>query len=102
MQAFRARNLPSRFNESKQTAYSMLIIVLILVVNFQINEGLLNSKGRDIVILISMVVINYIQFIKLYSYTLFIVLFRTEKNTRQSFQLSMMRNAEKRLNVSYI
>ena len=95
VQAFRGRNLPVRFNESKRTTYSMLITALILGITFPISMNQVDKKNQNLVILISVSIINALQLVVMYSYKLYIVLFQPKKNTKQAFQLSMMRNAEK-------
>ena len=93
MQAFRGRNLPGRFNESTRATYSMLFTILILGITFTIINS--QPKGKDIslVTIISVTLINIIQLLFMYSYKVFVIVFRPNKNTKKAFQLSMMRHA---------
>ena len=94
VQAFRGRNLPFYFNESKRTTYSMLVSILILVICFPILlQSRLNNENR-IIAIFAVILTNMLQLIVMYSYKMFVIIFRSETNTKQAFRLKMMRNAE--------
>ena len=95
IQAFRARNLPKHFNETKRTTYSMLITILILCITFPISSGQEKEENRVVITAFALTLINFVQIIAMYGYKTYVVLFQSEKNTRKAFRLAMMRNASK-------
>ena len=88
VQAFRARNLPSDFNDSKQIAFSMYINIVISCVRFPLAEIKSNDE-QNILNAVVITLINTNQFLFGFITPVYVVLFQKEKNTKTHFRQAM-------------
>ena len=84
LQGFRARKLPSRFQETNHVIYSSFISSVVFVAATASYFSQRSMINRSFIILFVSVVYNMTHFLLLYGYKLFIVLFRPQLNTKES------------------
>ena len=85
IQGYRARNLPSNYKEVTYVIYSSFISVVVLISITVIYYLQSNYLVREMVILIAVGILNFVNFALIYFYKVFIILFRPHLNTKKAF-----------------
>eukprot|EP00111_Clytia_hemisphaerica_P006445 TCONS_00018723-protein len=85
VQAFRARKLPSHFTETTHVIYSSFTTVLLIAASTGIYFAQKSFNVKDRVLWISIHLLNALNFLLIYIYKMFVMLFKPEQNTSQAF-----------------
>ena len=89
VQCFRARKLPKNLNESKRILYSSFLKFTLLAVHVPIWYGQKTDLDRAFVRLFALALFNAFDVIFKIGYMVFIVCFRADRNTKESFRKEM-------------
>ena len=85
VQGFRARKLPSRFQETNHVIYSSFISTVVFVAATAAYFSQNSMVDRSFIVLLVTTIYNTTHFVLLYGYKLFIVIFRPRLNTKEAF-----------------
>ncbi|XP_066923119.1 uncharacterized protein [Clytia hemisphaerica] len=85
IQGFRARKLPSRFQETNHVIYSSFISTVVFVAATGVYFSQQSMVNRSFIVLLVTTIYNAAHFILLYGYKTFIIIFRPQVNTREAF-----------------
>ena len=86
IQAIRARHLPSHFKETTHVIYSSFTSVLLLAALSAIYFTQKSAKTRDVIMWAFIMAINLLDFLLIYSFKLYIMLWTPHRNTKSAFQ----------------
>ena len=90
IQAFRARKLPTHYNETKYIVFAMMANIIIITV-FLVSYAPIDAVNNDrihFVIFQAVFISNTILLIILHGYKIWIILFRPMKNVDSAFKLA--------------
>ena len=85
IQGFRARKLPSRFQEANHVIYSSFISTVVFVAATVVYFSQQSMVDRSFIVLLVTILYNATHFLLLYGYKMFIMIFRPYMNTREAF-----------------
>uniref|UniRef100_A0A7M5WLA8 G-protein coupled receptors family 3 profile domain-containing protein n=1 Tax=Clytia hemisphaerica TaxID=252671 RepID=A0A7M5WLA8_9CNID len=85
IQAFRARKLPSHFKETNHVIYSSFTTVLLIAASTGIYFAQKSFNVKDRVLWISIHLLNALNFLLIYIYKMFVMLFKPQRNTTEAF-----------------
>ena len=86
VQGFRARKLPSRFQEANHVIYSSFISTVVFIAATATYFSQKSMVDRSFIVLLVTTVYNTAHFVLLYGYKLFIIVFRPHLNTKEVFK----------------
>ena len=92
IQGFRARKLPSRFQETNHVIYSSFISTVVFVAATAAYFSRKSMVDRSFIVLLVTTIYNSVHFVLLYGYKLFIVIFRPHLNTKEAFTKKRLDN----------
>ena len=84
----RARNLPKHFKETNCIAFSMFTTVIVLLLKFPLYYS---NIDKIIINFLTISIVNIVQLFILYGYKAYIILFCSNKNTKQHLRTETMR-----------
>ena len=96
IQAVRCRKLPSHFKETNHVIYSSFASIMILGTVAAIYFLQKKSTTKNLVLAFSIHALNTIHFVFIYSYKLYIMVFKPELNTRAAFNKKRQNKFNKR------
>ena len=84
IQGFRARNLPSRFQETNHAIYSSFISSVVFIAATPVFFTQESLVDRSFLILLVTIIFNATHFVLLYGYKMFVMVFRPHLNTKEA------------------
>ena len=100
IQAIRARGLPSYFKETTHVIYSSFISVVLLIAATGIYFAQKGLVTKDKILVLSIQTLNILNFLLVYSYKLYIIMFKPNKNTTAAFNQKRKAAFDKRFSRS--
>ena len=100
IQAVRSRKLPSHFKETTHVIYSSFISIMVLGAVAAIYFLQKKSTTKNLVLAFSILILNTIHFVLIYSYKLYIMIFKPELNTKATFNKKRQSKFNKRFDES--
>ena len=94
IQSFRSRGLPSHFKETNHVIYSSFISILMLCVVTAIYFLQNKATTRNILLGVSVLNLNIVNFLLIYSYKLFVIVFKPQLNTAAAFNAKRKKKIE--------
>ena len=86
IQAFKARNLPENFNETKLIFVTMILCVIAVVICTPLRIYLPNPRDKVVIDVILLLSMNSILLLTMYGHKCWIIIFRPEQNTTSAFK----------------
>ena len=84
IQGIRGRKLPSQFRETNHVIYSSFISIVVIIAASAIYFSQQIKVERMMVVCVVTIILNSVHFVLLYTYKIFIILFKPHLNTRQA------------------
>ena len=84
IQGIRGRNLPSQFRETNHVIYSSFISIIVIFAASAIYFSQQHKVERLMVVCVVTIILNSVHFVLLYTYKMFIILFKSHLNTRRA------------------
>ena len=98
IQAIRSRGLPSYFKETNHVIYSSFISIIMLGVVTLIYFLQNKATTRNNVLALTILNLNIVDFLLIYSYKFFVIVFRPELNTGANFNAKRKRKIDNQFN----
>ena len=93
--AFKARRLPSHFKETTHVIYSSFTSVVSLSGLMAIYFTQRKMLAKEMVLMVFVIAVNLMHFLLIYSYKVFVIVFRPQQNTVQAFNAMRQANLQK-------
>ena len=84
IQGIRGRNLPSQFRETNHVIYSSFISMMVIFAASAIYFSQQYKVERLVVVCVVTIILNSVHFVLLYTYKVYIILFKSHLNTRNA------------------
>ena len=92
IQGFRARDLPELYQEAALVKYSSVVEILGIICTVIIYFSQSNENIKTFVLYISAFIMNFTDFVLIYTRRIFFILFRAEKNTKEAVNTKIRKN----------
>lgn len=92
VQAFRGRNLPSKYNEAKYLAFAMFSSTLLVGVTFPLYMSMTTVTKVQLLLGMVMIVSNFLILTISYGFKIFVVWFRPDQNSLNKFRRNRMKS----------
>ena len=98
--AIRARHLPESFKETRVIIFSCVSSCVVVGNVIWLSFLQKNHYWKQIFIFYSIYFLNGINFLTLYGYKMYILLFEPEKNTKKYFNLCIQKKVQKQVRLA--
>ena len=95
MNAFKARRLPSYFKETTHVIYSSFTSVVSLSGLMAIYFTQRQMLAKEMVLMVFVNAVNLMHFLLIYSYKVFVIVFRPQQNTVATFNVKRQTKMQK-------
>ncbi|XP_066923398.1 uncharacterized protein [Clytia hemisphaerica] len=87
VQAFKARHLPSHFKETNHSIYSSFVSVILLAIVSGLYYVPQSPSKKNTLIFFSILGLNLLNFVLIYVYKMYVIIYRPERNTVIAFNM---------------
>lgn len=94
---FKSRNLPTNYNEIRTIAYTMFTCSVLLIFVIPLHESVITIKSKAIAVVLTILLLDFIFLVFLYTRKVWVILFRPELNTNKHFIANRIKNINNRL-----
>ena len=99
--AFKARRLPSHFKETTHVIYSSFTSVVSLSGLMAIYFTQRKMLAKEMVLMVFVIAVNLMHFLLIYSYKVFVIVFRPQQNTVQAFNAMRQAHLQKQFQTKW-
>ncbi|XP_066918212.1 uncharacterized protein [Clytia hemisphaerica] len=99
IQGIRSRHVPSHYRETSHVTYSSFTSSVILIAGFAVYQTQLSEHTKTVTMLVIILALNYVHFILIYTYKLYIMIFKAHQNTRHAFEMKRKQRFKRSLEI---